>query len=102
MGGISIGFRESGQNRVVPEEYTTYFRSVIVFGRIHRVEEEAEKQRVATMPAMKYASDFKEGIPKEIRSSMGNMEILELTVEHMTAKEAIELVKQRNAGSGIC
>ena len=90
------------QDRVVQEEYTTYFRSVIVFGRIHRVEEEAEKQRVATMLAMKYASDFKEGIPKEIRSSMGNMEILELTVEHMTAKEAIELVKQRNAGSGIC
>ena len=90
------------QDRVVPEEYTTYFRSVIVFGRIHRVEAEAEKQRVATMLAMKYASDFKEGIPKEIRSSMGNMEILELTVEHMTAKEAIELVKQRNTGSGIC
>ena len=31
------------QDRVVPEEYTTYFRSVIVFGRIRILREEREK-----------------------------------------------------------
>src|SRR5699024_12446357 len=31
------------QDQIVPEEYTTYFRSVIVFGRIRVMEEEDRK-----------------------------------------------------------
>ena len=33
------------------------------------------------------------GIPKEIDSSIRNMAIIEMTIEHLTGKEAIELVK---------
>lgn len=89
------------QDQIVPEKYTTYFRSVIVFGRMCLVEDVEDMRRIAAMLAMKYSSDFKEEIPKEIDSSIQNMAILELTIDHITAKEAIELVKQRSAGSGI-
>ena len=84
------------QDQVIPEKYTTYFRSVIIFGHIRLVEDVEEMKRIATMLAMKYSSDFKEGIPKEIHTSLGNMAVLEMTVDHITGKEAIELVKQRN------
>ena len=83
------------QDQIVPEKYTTYFRSVIAFGRIHMVDDVEQMGRIAAMLAMKYSSDFKDGIPKEIHSSIRNMAILELTIDHVTAKEAIELVNQR-------
>jgi nitroimidazol reductase NimA-like FMN-containing flavoprotein (pyridoxamine 5'-phosphate oxidase superfamily) len=89
------------QDQIVPEKYTTFFRSVIVFGRLRLVEDMEEMQRIAATLAMKYSADFKEGIPKEINASIRNMAVLELTIDHITAKEAIELIKQRNSTTGI-
>ena len=89
------------QDQIVPEKYTTFFRSVIVFGRLRLVEDMEEMRRIAATLAMKYSADFKEGIPKEINASIRNMAILELTIDHITAKEAIELIKQRNSAAGI-
>ena len=83
------------QDQIVPEKYTTFFRSVIVFGRLRLVEDMEEMRRIAATLAMKYSADFKEGIPKEINASIRNMAVLELTIDHITAKEAIELVNQR-------
>ena len=84
------------KDEIVPEKYTTYFRSVIAFGKVRLVEDVEEMRRVATALAMKYSADFAEGIPAEIDSSIKNMAIIEMTIDHMTAKEAIELVKMRN------
>lgn len=89
------------QDQIVPEKYTTFFRSVIVFGRLRLVEDMEEMRRIAATLAMKYSADFKEGIPKEINASIRNMAVLELTIDHITAKEAIELIKQRNSTTGI-
>ena len=84
------------KDEIVPEKYTTYFRSVIAFGKVRLVEDAEEMRRVATALAMKYSADFAEGIPAEIDSSIKNMAIIEMTIDHVTAKEAIELVKMRN------
>lgn len=81
------------QDQVAPERYTTFYRSVIAFGKIRILEDAAETRRVATMLAMKYAPAFSAGIPAEIESSLDRMLVLEMTVEHMTAKEAIELIR---------
>ena len=83
------------QDQVVPEKYTTYFRSAIAFGKVHLVEEKDEMRRIAAMLAMKYSPQFEAGIPQEIDSAIDRMAIIEMTIDHMTGKEAIELV---NAG----
>ncbi len=83
------------RDQVVPEKYTTFFRSVIAFGKARLVEEEEEKRRIAEMLAMKYSSAFKEGIAAEIDGAIRHMAIIEMTVEHMTGKEALELVRER-------
>jgi nitroimidazol reductase NimA-like FMN-containing flavoprotein (pyridoxamine 5'-phosphate oxidase superfamily) len=85
------------KDQIVPEKYTTYFRSVIAFGKVRLVEDMDEMREIATKLAMKYSPGFEEGIPAEIDSSIKNMAIIELEIEHMTAKEAIELVKMRKA-----
>lgn len=37
------------QDHIVPEKYTTYFRSVIAFGKVHLVEDMNEMRRIATL-----------------------------------------------------
>ena len=83
------------QDQIVPEKYTTYFRSVIAFGKMRLVEGEEEMRRIATVLAMKYSAEFAEGIPAEIDDCIKSMAILELSIDHMTAKEAIELVNMK-------
>ena len=89
-----VSFCVIDQDQIVPEKYTTFYRSVIAFGRARLVEELEEIRRIATMLATKYSADFQDGIPKEIDSSIKHMAIIEMVIDHMTGKEAIELVKK--------
>lgn len=84
------------QDQVVPEKYTTYFRSVILFGKIRILEEEGEKRAAIEKLADRYAPHGpRESRDKEIRQEWKALCVLEMTVEHMTGKEAIELVKEK-------
>ena len=53
------------QDQIVPEEYTTYFRSVIAFGKIRILEDDAEKRNAIEKLALKYAPDSSAGHRKE-------------------------------------
>ena len=44
-----------GQDKVVPEEYTTYYRSVIAFGTVRILEDDREKYDSVQEIALKYA-----------------------------------------------
>ena len=44
-----------GQDKVVPEEYTTYYRSVIAFGTVRILEDDREKYDSVREIALKYA-----------------------------------------------
>lgn len=82
------------QDDVVPEEYTTYFRSVIAFGRIRIIEDEGEKRSAIECLAAKYSPHLPEGRKQEIDKSIHRMCMIEMDVEHMTGKESIELVRK--------
>ena len=81
---------------VQPEKYTTFFRSVIAFGRIHIIEDEQEKLETARMLGNRYNPNDDESLQKEIESGFSRMLMIRFDIEHLTGKEAIELVKQRN------
>lgn len=49
-----VSFCVVAQDQVIPEEYTTYFRSVIVFGRAQIMEEQAEIRAAIDILAKKY------------------------------------------------
>lgn len=94
-----VSFCVIDQDQVVPEEYTTYFRSVIAFGRARILVEEAERLAAIRLLAQRYyPEDGEEGreaaIDKEIRA----VEMIELKIEHLSGKEAIELIRQRSNG----
>ena len=81
---------------VVPEEYTTYFRSVIAFGQIRVIEDDNEKRTAIEKLAIKYApEDTAENRDNAIRREWKPLCLLEMTIDHITGKEAIELVKEK-------
>ena len=81
------------QDDVQPKKYTTFFRSVIAFGRIHVIEDEAEKLSTARMLGNRYNPNDDESLKKEIESDFSRMLMIRFDIEHLTGKEAIELIK---------
>ena len=74
------------RDQIVPEKFTTHYRSVIAFGKVRLIEEVEEMRSIATALAMKYSGDFAEQIPNEFKAYVNNLVIIEMTLEHMTAK----------------
>lgn len=82
-----------GQDDVVPEKYTTKYKSVIAFGKIRILDDESEKRNAIEKLAVKYSPDDKTGREAEIKKHWENLCMLELQIEHITGKESIELTK---------
>lgn len=84
------------QDEIVPEKYTTCYRSVIAFGSVRILENEGEKRRAIEELALKYASeDSEENRQNYIEKDWEPLCMLEMTVEHLSGKEAIELVRRK-------
>lgn len=83
-----------GQDAVQPQKYTTFYRSVIAFGRIHIIEDAQEKLDTARMLGNRYNPNQEEALQKEIENGLSRMLMIRFDIEHLTGKEAIELVKR--------
>lgn len=86
------------QDLVVPEEYTTYYRSVIAFGRMRTVDDPQEIQTALMLLGRRYnpgATD--EHVQAAIDRELAAVRVLALEIEHVTGKECIELVRKRNS-----
>lgn len=89
-----VSFCVIDQDQVVPEEYTTYFRSVIAFGKACVIEDETEKMQAIRVLAEKYSSgriDMDQVIARE----HDGLCMIRMDVEHLTGKEARELREKK-------
>lgn len=86
------------QDRVVPEAYTTHYRSVIVFGTLRIVEDPALELEAIQALGRRYAPDQGEqALEAEIDQNRDRFFVIELEPRRITGKEAIELRRQREA-----
>lgn len=84
------------QDEIFPEEYTTYFRSVILFGKIRILEDENEVREAIEKLAIKYhPTDSIQNRIQEIVRGWNSLCMMELSVEHMTGKESIKTAKKK-------
>lgn len=88
-----VSFCIIAQDQIIPEEYTTYYRSVIVFGKARLLENE-EKRHAVEVLAKKYSPEDEAGRAKEIEESFNRVVMVEIAIEHMTGKAALELIKK--------
>ncbi len=83
---------------VQPEKYTTFYRSVIAFGRIHIIEDEEERLAAARRLGNRYNPNHDEALQKELENGLSRMLVIRFDIEHLTGKEARELMSQRGKG----
>ena len=81
------------QDNIVPEEFTTYFRSVIVAGRIKILTDAEEILHGLIMLSDKYCPGIDP--TKEIDKFRNTVKVLRIDIDSITGKESIELVRQR-------
>ncbi len=84
------------KDQIVPEEYTTYFRSAIAFGKPRIVETEEEKRHSITILGRKYhPTATQEYLEAYIDKEYAPVCMICLDIDHLTGKEAIELVREK-------
>jgi len=87
-----VSFAVVDEDTIVSEEYTTYFRSVIAFGKARIVEGDEWFEGFKTL-VDKYSGDLpEEANIKEIQGCKTS-HIIAIDIEHITGKEAIEYVR---------
>lgn len=88
-----VSFTVVQQDDIIPEKYTTLYRSVIAFGKIHVVKDESERVHAVKILAEKYNPDeLGAGWQKEMKDCP-NFLILVMEIEHLTGKASRELVE---------
>ena len=81
------------QDNIVPEEFTTYFRSVIVKGNMVIVSDPDEIQKGLLLLCEKYSPDIDS--TDEISKCLKRVKVLRLDISQITGKESIELVRMK-------
>lgn len=82
------------QDEIHPEEFTTYFRSVIVEGQIKIIDDRMEMIEALRLLSTKYSPGI--DCEPEIEKGINRVLILKLEIGSITGKEAIELTKERD------
>lgn len=91
-----VSFCVIDKDQVVQDKYTSYFRSVIVFGKTRILEDDVEKRKAIEILTARYSPDQEkthqlQAIEKDYKMVC----MIELAIEHMSGKEAIELVRSK-------
>ncbi len=94
-----VSFCVIGTDEVIPEKYTTKYKSVIVFGTARIIADKDEKTAAARLLGGKYNPCDPTGLEAEIKSGVDRMLIIELTPEHISGKEGIEFTRERKGGN---
>lgn len=95
MRNDKVSFCVVEQDDVKPAEFTTYFRSVIAFGKARILTDETEKRAALQLLADKYSSGMP-GLEAAIAKGFRHLLMVEIDIEHLTGKESIELVREKN------
>ena len=81
-------------DKVIPEKYTTAYRSVIVSGPLRILEDEAEMVPALRLLAEKYNPGHSEDTEKEISAWISHMFMLDLRADEISGKQGKELLNQ--------
>ncbi|NPV78592.1 MAG: pyridoxamine 5'-phosphate oxidase family protein [Anaerolineae bacterium] len=87
-----VSFCVIQMDQVMQSTFTTHFRSAIVFGRARILTEDSEKRYALECLVEKYSPDYIAEGQLAIERSWDRLYAVEVQIEHMTGKAAIELM----------
>ena len=83
------------RDEVVPEEFTTRYRSAIAFGRIHELAGEEDILRALRLLCAKYCPGIgAEAVEAAIARERAGVNVLEFKIERLSGKQARELIEK--------
>ena len=71
------------------DDWPLHFKSVVVFGRMRLVEDEAKTREICTALCRKFTDD-EAFLQYELTHALPRVQCLEITIEHMTGKKVKE------------
>lgn len=87
----NISFSVVTDIHTLPEKFSSQFKSVIAFGKIHIIDDEQEKRRGLMALVEKYSADFyEEGLKymeTYLHTPKESLCVLKIEIEHMTGKQ---------------
>lgn len=89
-----VSFCVIEKDDVDSEKLTTLFRSVVVFGKAEIMENEEKINSAMLSFGLKYNNDVA-AVEKEIQREWNGLCCVEISIEHITGKQAIELMKKK-------
>lgn len=89
-----VSFAVIDEDTIVSEEYTSYFRSVIAFGKARIVEGDEWTESFKAL-VEKYSGDQPEEAKMKEINGCTRSHMIAIDVEHITGKEAIEYVNAK-------
>lgn len=90
-----VSFTFVDKEDVISREFTAYFRSAQVFGKAHVVTDENERQEAFRAIAERFSAADMDRYDEIMAKEAHIAAIVCVEIEHVSAKEAMELVKQR-------
>lgn len=83
------------QDEIYQQKYTNRYKSVIVFGTARLLTDRDAIYKACYDLAASTCPDAMEGIPAEIEDGIDDVAVVEITPQHITGKEGLELYKLR-------
>ncbi len=81
------------QDDIVPEKYTTLYRSVIAFGKVHIAQDAIERLHGVKLLAEKYNPHASESEWRKEMQDCPNFLVLVMEIEHVSGKASRELIE---------
>lgn len=90
-----ISFTIVSKDDVIEEKLTSYFKSIIIFGKAEMISDEEEMKDAMLALGRKYSSSLSwTRIEEEIKNDFKALSVIKIEIKHMTGKQAIELVNK--------
>ena len=90
-----VSFCVVEKDEISEAELTTFYRSVIVFGKAHIIEDAQEKRTAIEALTMKYCPGNMAGGLEAIKKEWDRLCMIVLEPDLITGKEAVEFMRQR-------
>ena len=93
---IKASFCVVNKDEPIINRFDTMFRRVIAFGKICVIEDEKEKRHALTLLGEKFSIPNNPELYTYIECAWNKVTAFSLDIEHITGKESIELVIEKN------
>lgn len=89
-----VSFCVIAKDQVIPEEFSTSFQSVIVFGKAVMLQDGEEKQRVLESLVRKYSSGYEKEGAEEIKMAWNAVCVVGIDIEYASGKCSRDLMSK--------